>query len=70
MVCLKASAIVDSLMNQVIRACVENNYDLDAHGNTTWIWAWTLQSGILFTLTTLATIGYFVTRIQLCLESN
>ncbi len=49
--------IVNNLMNQVVSACLNNRYNLDDNGNTTWIWAWTVQSGILFTLTTLATIG-------------
>ena len=47
-----------SLINQVVTACTDYKYQLDKNGNTTWTWAWSLPSGFLFTMTTLATIGF------------
>ena len=55
---LKAEQLLRNLINQVVTACSEYKYQLNEDGNTTWTWAWTLQSGFLFTMTTLATIGY------------
>jgi hypothetical protein len=55
---IQAEQLLRSLVDQVVTACVDYKYRLDKDGNTTWTKAWTFQSGFLFTMTTLATIGY------------
>ena len=55
----KGEQMLRTLISQVVKACIDYKYNLDDNGNITWTKAWTFQSGFLFTMTTLATIGYF-----------